>query len=67
MTGFKPRKLLWEEIREKAEEFRRKYVNPPNLIPVPIEEILEFDLGIIPWPKKGLLQEICGWRRVTAP
>lgn len=58
MGGFKPKKLSWEEIREKAEEFRRKYVKPPNLIPVPIEEILEFDLAIIPWPKKGLLQEI---------
>lgn len=58
MAGLKPRKLRWEEIREKAEEFRRKYVNPPNSIPVPVEEILEFDLGIIPWPKKGLLQEI---------
>jgi len=58
LAGFKPRKLLWEEIRGKAEEFRRKYVHPHNLIPIPIEEILEFDLGIIPWPKKGLLQEI---------
>jgi len=58
LGGFKPRKLRWEEIREKAEEFRKKYVNPPDSIPVPIEEILEFDLGIIPWSKKGLLQEI---------
>jgi len=33
-------------------------VHPPDLVPVPIEEILEFDLGIVPCPQKGLLQEI---------
>lgn len=58
MGGLKPKKYRWEEIREKAEEFRSKYVKPVDLIPIPIEEIIEFELGISPWPKKGLLQKI---------
>ncbi|MBN1348524.1 hypothetical protein JXJ21_03880 [candidate division KSB1 bacterium] len=45
-------------IREKAEEFRQQYVHPVDLVPVPIEEILEFDLGIAPWLIDGLLQKL---------
>ncbi len=53
-----PTNFTIAEIREKAEEFRKKYVQQIDLIPVPIEEIVEFDLGIRPWPIKGLLQKI---------
>lgn len=58
MNKFKPKRLSWEVIRERAEEFRRKYVNPIDMIPVPINEIVELDLKITPWPKKGLIQKI---------
>lgn len=58
MYNIKPRKLRWDEIREKTEEFRKNYVHPIDLVPVPIEDILEFDLQISPWPIDGLLQKI---------
>ncbi len=58
MGGLKPKKYRLDEIREKAEEFRLQYVKPPDLIPIPIEEIIELELGITPWPKRGLLQRI---------
>jgi Zn-dependent peptidase ImmA (M78 family) len=51
-------RLKWEVIRQKAEEFRRDYVNPIDLIPVPIIEIAECDLGILPIPKAGLKRTI---------
>ncbi len=41
----KPDKLSFTEIRMLADEFRNKYC-PDNEFPVPIEEIVEFDLGI---------------------
>lgn len=41
-----PERLTWEEIRDKADEFREQYVNPSDTIPVPVLEIVEFDLGI---------------------
>lgn len=47
-------KLKWEFIRQKAEEFRRNYVKPIDLVPIPIIEIVEFELGIQPIPKAGL-------------
>jgi len=50
--------MQWEEIREKAEEFRKKFVHPSDKIPIPIEEILEFDLNITLWPVDGLLEKI---------
>ncbi len=53
-----PPRLKWDFIRQKAEEFRRAYVNPVDLIPVPIIEIAEFDLGIQPIPKPGLKRRI---------
>ncbi|MBD3337584.1 MAG: ImmA/IrrE family metallo-endopeptidase [Candidatus Lokiarchaeota archaeon] len=58
MDNIKPRRMRWEEIREKAEEFRRKHVKPIELVPVPIEDIIEFDLQLEIWPIKGLLQTI---------
>jgi hypothetical protein len=51
-------RLKWEFIRQKAEEFRRDYVNPIDLVPVPIIEIVECDLGILPIPKAGLKRSI---------
>ena len=57
MSAIKPKRLSWREIREKAEKFREKYVNPLDMVPVPVEEILEFDLDITPWPIDNLLQK----------
>ena len=53
-----PPRLKWDFIRQKAEEFRRDYVTPVDLVPVPIIEIVEFDLGIQPLPKAGLKRGI---------
>jgi Zn-dependent peptidase ImmA (M78 family) len=53
-----PKKLTYEFIRDQAEAFRRKYVNPPNKIPIPIIEIVELQLRITPIPVPGLLQSI---------
>ena len=43
MSIIRPKKLKWETIREKAEEIRKEFVTPIELIPVPIEEIIEFN------------------------
>jgi len=51
-------KLKWEFIRQKAEEFRINYVKPIDLVPVPIIEIVELELGIQPIPKAGLKRGI---------
>ena len=51
-------KLKWEFIRQRAEDFRRKYVHPLNLVPVPIIEITELKLGIQPIPIAGLKRRI---------
>lgn len=58
MSTIKPERMNWNEIRKKAENFRKTYVHPPDTIPVPIEKIVEFELGITPWPIDGLLQKI---------
>ena len=50
--------LKWSFIRDKAEEFRRKYVDPVFLIPVPIIEIVEIQLNIQPKPIHGLMERI---------
>jgi hypothetical protein len=52
----------YEHIRKKADEFLSKY-NPTNCIPVPIEEITEFSLGlnIIPIPDLQLVVECAGF------
>ncbi|MBA7521224.1 hypothetical protein ES705_13328 [subsurface metagenome] len=42
----KPKRYTWPEIRKLAEDFRAIYVSPPDKIPVPIEEIVEFGLGL---------------------
>ncbi|HDP98047.1 MAG TPA: ImmA/IrrE family metallo-endopeptidase, partial [bacterium] len=58
MDGFKSRKMRWNDIREKTEDFRKKYVHPIDLVPVPIEEIIEFELKLDIWPIDRLLQTI---------
>lgn len=50
--------LKWPLIQEKAEEFRRKYVDPVSLIPIPIIEIVETKLDIQPMPIRGLSERI---------
>jgi len=53
-----PPRLTWPSIREKAEEFRRKHVDPVDTVPVPIIEIVEIGLGIEPIPIPGMLKRI---------
>ena len=55
---FEAPKLKWQFIRQKAEKFRRNYVKPIDLVPVPIIEIVELELGIQPIPKAGLKRRI---------
>ena len=51
-----------DEIRLKAQNFLKKY-NPSSIIPVDIERIVEFELGIaiIPVPGLQLAFDIDGW------
>lgn len=49
-----PPKLAWPEIWSRAEVFRETYVTPIELIPVPIEEIIEFKLRVEIRPVLGL-------------
>ena len=46
----------YEDLRKKADEFLVTY-NPSGAIPVPIEEIVEFDFGINVVPVLGLQRE----------
>jgi Zn-dependent peptidase ImmA (M78 family) len=45
--------LSYDQIRTKADNFLARY-NPSKKIPVPIEEIVEFDLGLNIIPLPGL-------------
>jgi Zn-dependent peptidase ImmA (M78 family) len=58
LTHISPPRLSWPQVREKAEEFRTAHVIPSELLPVPIIEIVEFDLGLAPIPVFRLLEEI---------
>lgn len=58
MGNIKARQMTLSEIRQWAEDFRNEYVKPVNRVPVPIEEIVEIDLGITPWPIPGMLEKI---------
>ncbi|MBN2212800.1 MAG: ImmA/IrrE family metallo-endopeptidase [Bacteroidales bacterium] len=58
MKEIKPLRLSWPKIREIAEDFRRKYVEPTELIPLPIHEIIEFKLGLDIIPIFGLKEQI---------
>jgi len=54
----KPKRYTWTEIRKLAEDFRAIYADPPDKIPVPIEEIIEFGLGLEIVPKDKLKSTI---------
>lgn len=56
MPGLKPPILKWAAIRDKADEFRQQYVIPENMLPVPIVEIVELKLRLIPIPIFGLME-----------
>lgn len=58
MDYIRPQKLSFDFIRNKAEEFRNKYIKPPDRVPVPIEEIVEFQLKINIVPIPHLLTSI---------
>lgn len=49
-----PKRLSRPDIWEAAEDFRRKYVDPVDTIPVPMEEIIEFKLGLTMIPLQRL-------------
>lgn len=51
---FKPKRIPFVDIREKAEEFRKEQSLSENQIPVPIESIVEFGLQLEITPIKGL-------------
>jgi Zn-dependent peptidase ImmA (M78 family) len=57
LSSLQPPWLTWENVREKAEEFRKSYVHPVDTVPVPIIEIVEFDIRLYPIPICGLLEE----------
>jgi len=50
-----PPRLTKPFIYQKAEEFRRRYIEPPDCVPVPIIEIVEVKLRIEPFPILGLM------------
>lgn len=56
-TFIHPPYLRFSDIRIRADEFRKRYLRPPDLLPVPIEKIAEITLGLIPIPIHGLLDE----------
>lgn len=58
MDYIHPKKLSWDFIRNKAEEFRKEYVDPPDKIPVPIIDIVELKLQLTPIPIPNMLRSI---------
>jgi len=46
--------LSFDYIRQQADNFRQQYVTPPDLVPVPMEEIVELDLKFQIIPIIGL-------------
>ena len=50
--------LRWNDIREQAEQFRRRYVLPPDRIPVPIIDIVELELALEVIPIPDLMRKI---------
>jgi hypothetical protein len=57
MNDFKPPKLYWDEIRALTKKIREQFLNKPDQIPVPIENIIEFKLGITIDPQPFLKEE----------
>ncbi|MGD9900514.1 MAG: ImmA/IrrE family metallo-endopeptidase [Calditrichaceae bacterium] len=58
MDYIRPQKLSRNFIRSKAEEFRQEFVNPPEIIPVPIIDIVELKLRITPIPIPNMQKSI---------
>ncbi len=54
LVCLEPPHLTKEEIHLKADQFRRDYVDPPDLLPIPIERIIEMKLGLKIIPEFGL-------------
>ena len=54
----KPKRLSNLYIRSQADNFRGKYLSQPDTIPVPIEDIVEFDLRLELIPKAFIKQNI---------
>jgi len=54
----KPPYLKFDFIREKAEDFRKNHIEPIDLVPVPITEIIEFDLKLKVITIPGMLAAI---------
>jgi Zn-dependent peptidase ImmA (M78 family) len=54
----KPPYLKFDFIREKAEDFRKNYIDPVGLVPVPITEIVEFGLKLKVITIPGMLAAI---------
>lgn len=48
--------LSYNDIAKKAKQFLRKY-NPHETVPIPIEEIVEFDMGLDIIPTPNLLRD----------
>jgi Zn-dependent peptidase ImmA (M78 family) len=58
MKEIKPIRLTWNKIREIVEEFRKENVEPIDLVPVPIHDIIEFVLNLEIQPIFGLKDQI---------
>lgn len=57
-TFISPPYLKFDYIRQEADRFRKKYVNPPDLLPVPVEEIVDLGLELFITPIEGLLDSV---------
>lgn len=51
-----PPHLTKEVIHQRADQFRNENVAPPDLLPIPIEPIIEIKLGLQIIPKSGLYE-----------
>ncbi len=61
MRDFEVRRLSYSDLRNQSEQFLAKY-HPSRMIPVPIEEIIEFqfEIDIVPIPNLLRSEEIDG-------
>jgi len=57
MNPIKSKRIPFAKISERAKEIRDKYNKPKDLVPVPVEHIIEAKLGISIIPAFGLLEE----------
>ena len=54
---FRPEFLTYNDVRTEADRFLREY-HPQSTYPVPIEEIVEFDLSMDVIPLEGLKADV---------